>query len=333
MRIKAALKPSILGLVLFLFLLTDGVRARAETISSSEYRFRIKQSLERLEDRNGALQPEESGWLKESFPPDLLVQDVGGDPVPVDRKGLLHWSLEAEDSPQGRERLVAYLGALLHQVSWEAKEVRSGPEWEKSRGLLAEVYRGREFEHLKKKPAPGWQAYIRKILETLDRWLAEHLGVLGGVSGKWIGYLLYGIVLVLGAILIAWIIERFGPVSWGWKLTRAASIPPSEAPPEKDWRAWREEAYKKAQDGAFREAIRFLFISVLAEGHQSGWWIYEPEATNREHLARVKDDAERHEALKRLIERYERAWYGLGQPGKEEFQACETWVQQMEAAA
>ncbi|MGD8383411.1 MAG: DUF4129 domain-containing protein, partial [Syntrophobacterales bacterium] len=94
----------------------------------------------------------------------------------------------------------------------------------------------------------------------------------------------------------------------------------------------REEAKKKAQEGAFREAIRSLFISVLMEGHQKGWWLYEPEATNREHLSRVEGQSERREALQRLIDRYELAWYGLRQPGMEEFRDCERWVQRLEGS-
>jgi hypothetical protein len=140
-------------------------------------------------------------------------------------------------------------------------------------------------------------------------------------------------VLILGAILIVWVNRLFGPVAWRWKHPSADPSVSFRSPSEKDWWAWRGEANKKAREGAYREAIRFLFISVLMEGHQKGWWIYEPEATNREHLARVEDHAERRKALQRLIERYELAWYGLRQPGEKDFQDCEKWVHQMEASA
>jgi hypothetical protein len=101
--------------------------------------------------------------------------------------------------------------------------------------------------------------------------------------------------------------------------------------PEKDWLTWRGQALSKAQRGAFREAIRSLFVSVLMEGHHRGWWIYEPETTNREHLARVEGPAERRQALRKLTELYERSWYGLGHPGREEFRKCQEWLEQMGA--
>ncbi|NIR13962.1 MAG: DUF4129 domain-containing protein [Desulfobacterales bacterium] len=123
----------------------------------------------------------------------------------------------------------------------------------------------------------------------------------------------------------------FGPVGWRWKYASAPTTPPvAKTSLERNWRSWREEAKKKAQEGAFREAIRSLFISVLMEGHQERWWLYEPEATNREHLSRVEGQSERREALQRLIDRYELAWYGLRQPGMEEFRDCERWVQRLE---
>ena len=104
-------------------------------------------------------------------------------------------------------------------------------------------------------------------------------------------------------------------------------------PRERDWTLWRDEARKKALEGAFRDAIRSLFVSVLMEGHQRGWWMYEPEATNREHLAHVEGPKERREALQRLIDLYEKAWYGLGQPGREEFQESEQCLRQIGGTA
>ena len=101
----------------------------------------------------------------------------------------------------------------------------------------------------------------------------------------------------------------------------------------RDWEHWRDDARRQASQGAFRDAIRSLFVSALMEGHQKGWWIYEPEATNREHLARVKGPEQRQEALKRFMDLYERAWYGLGRPGEAEFQQSETYLQRIAGMA
>ena len=99
-----------------------------------------------------------------------------------------------------------------------------------------------------------------------------------------------------------------------------------------DWRTWRNQAMEKASEGAFREAVRFFFVSVLLEGHHHGWWTYNPEATNREHLARVRGPLDRQDALKQLTALYEKVWYGQEEAGQESFHRCSEWLRQMEAA-
>lgn len=324
----------ITSLLLLCFIITGSAKVRAETISLAEYRFRIEDSLKRLEAKNGKMQTEESSWFLENFPPDLVVQDVEGELFPVDRSGFLHWIQEAEDSPNGRDSLKAYQEALLEQISWgRAGLLLEKRFWDEQRNVLKDVYAGKEFRYLHKRYDPVWKERIRRFIEAVTNWLEDHLDFLGGIQANWVRYLLYGVVLILGAILIVWISRLFGPVGWRWKQPSADPLVTLRSASEKDWWAWRGEANKKAREGAYREAIRFLFISVLMEGHQKGWWIYEPEATNREHLARVEEHAERRKALKRLIDRYELAWYGLRQPGEKDFQDCEKWVCQMEASA
>jgi hypothetical protein len=71
---------------------------------------------------------------------------------------------------------------------------------------------------------------------------------------------------------------------------------------------------------------------VLLEGHSKGWWEYRPETTNTEHLLHLQGPRERLEALHHLTESYERAWYGLREPSREEFLNCRGWRQRMEVS-
>jgi hypothetical protein len=318
-------------LALFFFL---SPKVRATEIPAADYRSRIQDYVARLKQREGKLQPEESDWFKERFPPDLVVQDAGGEGYLIDREDFLRWIKEAEDSPEGRDSLIAYQKNLLNQISWEREgRFAETGKWEECRDLLDHIYGGKEFSGLVKQRTPPWQKYIKDFFTAVGEWLEEHLKFLGGIGGEWIFFATYLTLLVLATILIIWIMRLLGPVGWRWRQpggTLSTSIP---SPSEKHWREWRDEAEKKAHQGAFREAIRFLFISVLVEGQQKGWWLYEPEATNREHLVQVETTSERREPLERLIESYELAWYGLRQPGRHEFQECEHWVQRMEALA
>jgi hypothetical protein len=93
----------------------------------------------------------------------------------------------------------------------------------------------------------------------------------------------------------------------------------------------REESRSKGEEGAYREAVRLFFISVLMEGHERGWWVYRREATNREHLIGVEASKARREALGKMIQVYENAWYGHESPGKETLLQCGEWLRLMEA--
>ena len=328
------MKLLVMAVTCIVMLLTGSPLSQAVQIPLSEYHLRIQRSIERAEENEGKIQAAESSRFQEMFPPDLVVQDCAGDVYPVDIRDFLRWLENAEASAQGRDRFLSYQTALFQQISWESSgPFRGKGSWGEYRILLDNVYRGKEFRNLVKKETPAWKKYLQRFLEGLGRWLEDHLQVLGGIEGKWIFYLAYGGMLMLGGILMMWIIRSFGPVAWRWKRPESIPSPGLESLREKGWWAWREEANKKAEQGAFREAIRFLFISVLVEGHQKEWWIYKPEATNREHLARMEAQSQRREPLQKLMERYELAWYGLKQPGREDFLACEKWTQRMETPA
>jgi len=331
MTVKKYLTLWISALALF-FLLS--AKLRATEIPAAEYRSRIQDYVALLEQREGKLQSEESYWFNERFPPNLVIQDNGGDGYLLDREDFLRWIQEAENSPEGRDDFIAYQKTLLKQISSEARgKFEEKASWEECRNLLDKIYSGKEFNKLTKNKAPIWQKYLREFMAALGKWLKEHFKFLGGIQGEWIFYAGYGILLVLATILIIWIIRLFGPVGWRWRQPRLDLPTSIQTSSDKGWREWRDEADKKAQQGAFREAIRFLFISVLVQGHQKEWWLYEPEATNREHLARIAGNSDRRQPLQRLIESYELAWYGLRQPGRQEFQDCKHWAKSMEGLA
>lgn len=321
---------------LFTFLLSIQILfitggASGEPMSLQEYQGRIQAAIEYIQSEEGALQQEESSYLKRTFPPGLEVQDGRGEKTQIDHWGFLQWADTEKDPPPSRLQLTTHLKSLQQQLSWQREGAESirDQAWDERRRLLDEVYQNREFRNLKEKKTPPWKAYIEEFFKSIGDWLREHLGPLGPMlPGKWSQYILYGVILVLGGVLIVWILRSVGPISWRWQ---HPELKPSQEvkAPEKDWATWREQARSKAHQGAFREAIRSLFVSALLEGHHKGWWVYEPETTNREHLARVEGSAERRRALRHLTDLYESAWYGLGHPGLEEFHKCESWLRQM----
>ncbi len=335
-NLKSTLQPAglwALTLASILFLLIANTTAWAETLSLNDYRAHISQTINYLQSRQGAIKHEERVWMRKKFPPGLSVQYDHGGAIPVDRNGILSWIRKAEDSAQGRDRLIVHLQALLGQLTWQRRSPTSHTlSWNQCRNVLEHIYTRKEFRHLRETWNPPWQAFIRDFLATLGRWLSRILPSINKVPGDWIQYPVYALVLILCGLLVRWIFRSTGSGSWHWR--QQSTIKPLPAPKtrEKDWKAWREDARQKAKTGSFREAIRALFISVLLEGHQRGWWTYEKESTNREHLARVEGPLPRRAALQNLIVLYESTWYGLAQPDEEDYRAGEKWVGQMEAA-
>jgi len=334
MTIRTSPRFWFFGLILSIYILKMTGGAWGEPIPFSEYQSRIQTAIEYLDSGEGGLQEEDTSYLRDLFPSGLMVQDMRGEEVRTDHRGPLRWAQEEEGNTEGRSELRTHLKSLLNQLSWPVTQDATigGTAWEEKRRLLEEVYEAGEFRHLKERRTPPWKAYIEERLRALGRWLKKHLGPLGPVlPGGWIQYPLYGLILILGGILIVRIFRSVGPIGWRWRQTKMRQFQEELKDSEKDWLTWRGQALSKAQRGAFREAIRSLFVSVLMEGHHRGWWVYKPETTNREHLARVEGSLERRQALQKMTELYERSWYGLGHPGREEFRKCQEWLEQMGA--
>ncbi len=327
---------------LFVFILTSLLTlcfqsgdAGADTISIQEYRTRIQKAIECFKTQDGEILPEEESWLKETFPEELHVQDNDGESILLNCRDILFWSDKSTETEQNRERFLVHLRALHKQLSVNLKGLEKiRQDWEPRRKTLNEVYQLKEFRHLKKKQVPAWVKEIEDWLNSLGKWIKDNIGILDNVSTnlELVLQILYGAILILSIFIILWIARLFGWSGWQSKKLKI-QIRSLKQDKKLDWAEWREDAQKKALDGTFRDAIRSFFISVLMQGHEQGWWIYEPEATNSEHMKRLRMGSERHDALKELIDIYERAWYGMGNPGKDEFKACEQCLFQMEAAS
>ncbi len=304
----------------------------ADTISIQEYQTRIQKAIDCFKTQDGEILPEERSWLKETFPDELHVQDKHGETILLNCRDILFGPDKSAEPEQNRAHFIVHLKALHQQLSVNLKSLEEiCQDWEQHRKTLDEVYRLKEFQHLKKMQEPVWMKYIEDLLKSLGRWIKDNIGVLDNVSTDLdlAIQIFYGAILFLSIVIILWVARLFG---WsGWQ-SKELKIQAHSLKQEKklDWASWREDAQKKALDGTFRDAIRSFFVSVLMQGHEQGWWIYEPEATNSEHMKRLEMHSERSDALKGLIDIYEKAWYGMGDPGKDEFQKCEQCLFQME---
>jgi hypothetical protein len=305
-------------------------RSWGNALSLEAYRSSIQEALSRVESEKGPLKLEESAFFDKHFPPHMDVNTKSGEPVQVDTGPLLGLVKDAIETEQGREALIAHLKALRSQISFVDKPIPlSEDRWSESRDRLEKVFSAREFQDLEEVKDPAWMAYLQELLRKVVEWMDRHRGAIQS-SSKWTEYVAYGVILGGVFLLLLWILRTLGPVGWRFRDLKIRSDLETKAS-GMDWQALREESRHRGEKGEYREAVRLFFISVLIEGHERGWWVYRREATNREHLGGVEGSTGRREALGKMIQVYENAWYGHESPGKEALLQCVGWLRLMEA--
>jgi len=299
-------------------------------LSLEAYRSSIQEALSRVESDKGPLKPEESAFFDEKFPPHLDVNTKSGEPVQVDNGQLLRLVKESLETDQGREALISHLKALRSQISFVDQPIPlSEDRWSESLARLETVFSAKEFQNLEEVKDPAWMVYLKELLRKVMEWLDRQSGPITA-SGDWLEYVFYGVILGGVSLLVLWILRTLGPVGWRFRDLKIKSGAERKAS-GMDWQSLREESRHTGEKGEYREAIRLFFISVLMEGHERGWWVYRREATNREHLRDVEGSTERREALGKMIQVYENAWYGHESTGKEALLQCAEWLRLMEA--
>jgi hypothetical protein len=299
-------------------------------LSLEAYRSSIEEALTCVESEKGPLNSEECAFLEDHFPPHFDVNTKSGEPVAVDNETLLRLVKESRETDQGREALLAHLKALRNQISFVDKPIPlSEDRWGESNTRLQKVFSAKEFQDLEEEKVPRWMVFLAELLKKVVEWMKSHHGAFQS-SGEWVEYIFYGLILGGVFLLVWWILRTLGPVGWRFRDLRTRSDLERNAS-GMDWQSLREKSRHKGEKGAYREAVRLFFISVLMEGHERSWWVYRREATNREHLMGVEGSTGRREALGKMIQVYENVWYGHESPGKEALSQCMEWLQLMEA--
>lgn len=65
------------------------------------------------------------------------------------------------------------------------------------------------------------------------------------------------------------------------------------------------------QAGDYRAAVRYLYLAALLTLDERGLIRYDRTLTNREHLAQIADRRELFDALRPVVNTFERVWYGF----------------------
>jgi hypothetical protein len=222
-----------------------------------------------------------------------------GSAAPVDNR----WLAEELARPLPRlDRIGARLGALVDAM---AAPPPSAPADAEARldALLARP----PFADLNAEPrAPGW---LDRFFEWLGGLLGDVAQPVGEAAGGTPGSFASWLVAVTGAALVLGVL-----VIWLRGLRRAirpgAALAPAAAAEARDEADARTQAAALARAGDYRGAVRLLALAALLWLDEGGRLRYDAHQTNREHLARLRDQPELRRRLAPVVETADRVWYG-----------------------
>ena len=305
-------------LVVLILLLVGRSEPAAADAGLEEYRQALRAALADLERSGEAAAHSVAARLRTIGP----VTAADGSTIQPNLTSILS-ALEAErPNPQAA---AAGLQAVLAEVE------RPQPTPQLAAGDDARTRLQRILDRPEFQPAPPpdpisaalqqwWQTIQDRIgsaLRAVFDWLAQREG--GSPSDEFLGGALRFSLALAGLLLIGGILalvlrglgQTIGPGVIG------SPAEPGAPPPSAD--AWRAEADRLAQTGAFRAAIRALYLAALLRWDEQGRLRFDRTLTNREVLrqATSRGDAPLVERLGPLVERFDRLWYS-GLPGSPE---------------
>ncbi len=80
-----------------------------------------------------------------------------------------------------------------------------------------------------------------------------------------------------------------------------------------------KRAQQLSQDGDYRNAVRYLYLSSLLLLEERGMLRYDRSKTNREYLNAISNQPTLEEAFEEVINTYDRVWYGYKNLEEEDF--------------
>jgi uncharacterized membrane protein YhaH (DUF805 family) len=85
---------------------------------------------------------------------------------------------------------------------------------------------------------------------------------------------------------------------------------------------YREEAFRRAAEGEYTEAVRYLFLSLVYRFDERGRISLHKAYTNREYLDLVEENSRARDALRVMVDTLDDHWYGQTACGVEQYEAC-----------
>lgn len=226
--------------------------------------------------------------------------------------------------PTTSELLKDAHGRLANDLEQAGNEPPPAVRHDQERAVMKQVLEGREFRNLKQ------HTQRDTALERLGNWLNRFFSNMDKLRTRsaWVGRaLIWGFFLAVG-IGLAWVLMRMER-RWRVRLVPLSDGPAAEAASARDWRLWLADASQAAAGGLWREAIHFVYWSVISRLESKKLWPADRARTPREYLALMAVEDPRRDGLATLTRLFERTWYGGREAAESDYRKAEAIAQDL----
>jgi uncharacterized protein DUF4129 len=164
-------------------------------------------------------------------------------------------------------------------------------------------------------------------IDPLTHFINELLARLFGEAANGVyesRYLIVALGLVLIALVLTYFFVNLRRTTVGESVLKTATL---DGEAHLTSNAARDSAQRLASAGDYRSAVRQLYLSTLLWLDEHGRLRYDRSLTNREYLRAVANLPNMRDALKPIVETFDRIWYGFVPITASEFEAYQREVE------
>jgi hypothetical protein len=263
----------------------------------------------RLEDH-----PEQAGALRKQLPDSWLVV-VEEQRFSVSTRPLGEALDRMVRDPGTAARSAQEISGRVERLLEDARATyrTSKRNYSPERSMLDQILKQREFRYVQEDADS--ETFWDQLLDRLWRWVAGLLDR-AGTHPKVTNLLRWGIVILLGLILLGWLAQALTQVSYQRSPALAGD---ARAAPGRDL---AQEARSAAARGEYREAIRLIYGAAVLSLGEAGAWQVDRSRTHREYVRLLPADSARRPHLMALTDCFERVWYGRARASDSDYEAA-----------
>lgn len=220
---------------------------------------------------------------------------------------------------EGCERVLSALESAELLMFEEASV--SVSETEDARARAKEILSRPQFSQLEKRPtetkgAFNFWKWLLELLEGIESPEVEAPPTSSNLKALQLtkGFAVT-IIVILAALLLLFIIRRWSQHRQQSQSSNSLEVVVSDIPGAPDAlkqssAAWAQMADQLAKEGRFREAVRSLYLALLAQLHSQGLIDYNVHYPNTQYLQKFKGTSTALSVFRDLTLRFDFAWYG-----------------------